>query len=106
MTEILEELGEKHIQYGVTPDMYPVMGVALCASLTKMLGEDKFDSTHRAAFERLYGDLAGDMIRGHNRGVATVVKRLGDKTKAAAEVGPVSKKRGGAKGPSSAPRCL
>jgi len=78
LTEILEEMGEKHIRYGVSPDMYPLMGVAISDAVSTILGENKFDAKHRDAFKKLYDEMADDMIRGHHEGIAGIVaKSLG-----------------------------
>lgn len=61
LTEILHDLGSKHVRYGVQPEMFPVMGECLIESLKDSLGE-KFDDRTREAWEILYQGLSQEMI--------------------------------------------
>eukprot|EP00523_Entomoneis_sp_CCMP467_P006946 CAMPEP_0168732538 /NCGR_PEP_ID=MMETSP0724-20121128/7822_1 /TAXON_ID=265536 /ORGANISM="Amphiprora sp., Strain CCMP467" /LENGTH=159 /DNA_ID=CAMNT_0008779559 /DNA_START=52 /DNA_END=531 /DNA_ORIENTATION=- len=63
LTEIMLELGAKHIRYGVKPDMFPQMGEALMIALESALGKD-FTPTVREAWQETYSELSGDMVRG------------------------------------------
>ena len=63
LTEILMDLGVKHVQYGVKPEYFPSMGRALVYSVENMLGEDEFDRTMKDAWVEVYGALSYDMIR-------------------------------------------
>lgn len=63
LTEIMMDLGKKHIRYGVTPEMFPAMRDALVATLTDSLGDD-FTAAAREAWIETYKELSGDMIRG------------------------------------------
>jgi methyl-accepting chemotaxis protein len=63
LTEILLELGEKHVRYGVKPEYFSSMGRALIESLAAELGDD-FTSDVKADWVEVYGALSYDMIRG------------------------------------------
>jgi methyl-accepting chemotaxis protein len=62
LTEIMHDLGLKHIRYGVKPEMFPIMGEALVCVLQDALG-DRFTNTIEASWVETYGALSGDMIR-------------------------------------------
>ncbi len=62
LTEIMTELGTKHVVYGVKPDMFPIMGDALVWTLKEMLG-DKFTEESEESWKETYGALSADMIR-------------------------------------------
>ena len=62
LTEIMEELGEKHIRYGVKAEMFGVMGEALIHTLDAILGDDFTDQV-REAWETTYRELSADMIK-------------------------------------------
>ncbi|KAL7571327.1 hypothetical protein ACA910_007645 [Epithemia clementina (nom. ined.)] len=63
LTEIMLELGAKHIRYGVKADMFPMMGESLLIALQATLGDD-FTDELKEAWVETYGELSGDMIRG------------------------------------------
>jgi hemoglobin-like flavoprotein len=66
LTEILLELGGKHVRYGVKPEMFPIMGEVLIATLKEVLKEE----VHVAAWKDVYKELSNDMIRAmvqHNK---------------------------------------
>ena len=62
LTEILMELGEKHVRYGVKPEYFPSMGRALIESVGEQLG-DSFTPSMKADWVEVYGALSYDMIR-------------------------------------------
>lgn len=62
LTEILMELGEKHVRYGVKPEYFPSMGRALINTIGEMMGDD-FTSEMKADWVEVYGALSYDMIR-------------------------------------------
>jgi methyl-accepting chemotaxis protein len=62
LTEIMEELGIKHIRYGVKPEMFPIMGDALLLTLEDNLKADFTDAV-KAAWVETYNALSQDMIR-------------------------------------------
>lgn len=57
------ELGAKHIRYGVTADMFPMMGESLLIALQATLNEDFTDDIKEAWIDT-YAELSGDMVRG------------------------------------------
>jgi hypothetical protein len=62
LTEILMDLGKKHVHYGVKPEYFPSMGRALLLVLAEHLGNDFTQST-KDAWVEVYGALSYDMIR-------------------------------------------
>lgn len=54
-------LGERHVEYGVEPDQYAIVGEALLWTLGQGLG-DAFTDDVSAAWTEAYGLLAGVMI--------------------------------------------
>jgi hemoglobin-like flavoprotein len=62
LTEIMLELGGKHIRYGVKPEMFPIMGECLIHVLEDTLKES-FTDTVKEAWCDVYGALSSDMIR-------------------------------------------
>ncbi|KAL7557009.1 hypothetical protein ACA910_002254 [Epithemia clementina (nom. ined.)] len=67
LTEIMQDLGRKHIRYGVRAEYFPVMGEALVYTLKKVLGDQKFGEKEIRAVQETYNDLSGDMIKGGRR---------------------------------------
>ncbi|MFK8112145.1 MAG: globin family protein [Rubripirellula sp.] len=57
----LEELGRKHVQYGVPDQSYETVGEALLWTLEQGLG-DVFDDDARAAWTETYATLSGVML--------------------------------------------
>jgi nitric oxide dioxygenase len=53
----IEELGLRHVAYGVLPEHYPATGEALYRMLAEILGED-FSSETRAAWEKAYAAIS------------------------------------------------
>lgn len=68
LTEILLELGAKHVRYGVEPEFFPSMGKALIDAVALNLGEETFTEEIKADWFEVYGALSYDMIRGQ-RGI-------------------------------------
>ena len=62
LTEILLDLGAKHVGYGVKPEYFPSMGRALIHAVKETLG-DKFSDETKDAWVEVYGALSYDMIR-------------------------------------------
>ncbi len=56
----VQELGKRHVAYGVTPQMYEPVGAALLWTLEKGLG-DGFTPPVKAAWTETYMTLAGVM---------------------------------------------
>jgi hemoglobin-like flavoprotein len=74
LTEMLLELGAKHVHYGVKPWYFPSMGRALLHSLQDALGEslqdalgEEFTQQTRDAWVEVYGAMSYDMIRVQNK---------------------------------------
>lgn len=63
LTDILLELGQKHVSYGVKPEFFPSMGCSLIAALEESLGKEKFDAKTQDCWVEVYGALSYDMIR-------------------------------------------
>jgi hemoglobin-like flavoprotein len=63
LTEMLLELGGKHVGYGVKPEYFPSMGQALLFAVKDRLGDDYTDEV-KDAWVEVYGALSLDMIRG------------------------------------------
>lgn len=62
LTEIMEDLGEKHVRYGVKPEFYPVMGECLVLVLD---GTITLSQSEKDAWYETYSSLSSDMIRSH-----------------------------------------
>jgi hemoglobin-like flavoprotein len=62
LTEILLELGQKHVSYGVKPEYFPSMGRALIHAVSGCLG-DSFSTEIKDSWVEVYGALSYDMIR-------------------------------------------
>ena len=62
LTEILLDLGAKHVGYGVKPEYFPSMGRALIFAVKEQL-DDKFTEETKDAWVEVYGALSYDMIR-------------------------------------------
>jgi methyl-accepting chemotaxis protein len=62
LTEIMQDLGIKHIRYGVKPEFFPIMGEALVCVLQDALG-DEFTESIKESWIETYKELSGDMIR-------------------------------------------
>ena len=63
LTEILMDLGKKHVQYGVKPEYFPSMGRALVYAVEELLPEEEFSRQVKDAWVEVYGALSYDMIR-------------------------------------------
>lgn len=48
LVPILQDLGRRHVSYGVTPEMYPSVGEALLITLEKGLGAEYTEETKKA----------------------------------------------------------
>ena len=63
LTEILLELGQKHVSYGVKPEYFPSMGRSLIFAVQKVLPEASFSPDIKDSWVEVYGALSYDMIR-------------------------------------------
>nr|WP_281377001.1 globin domain-containing protein [Deinobacterium chartae] len=59
----MRRLGGRHVGYGVRPEHYTQVGEALLGALAEVL-EESFTPEVRAAWERVYGLLTQEMLRG------------------------------------------
>lgn len=66
LTEIMQELGIKHVRYGVKPEMFGIMGEALLKTLEETIGAD-FNDAVRDAWKETYAELSQDMIRAQSK---------------------------------------
>ena len=62
ITEIMLDLGSKHVRYGVKAEMFLPMRDALLVTLKTLLG-DKFTGQLKEAWIVTYDSLSQDMIR-------------------------------------------
>jgi len=83
LTEILTELGERHVRYGVVPAMYPAMGRCLVDTLEEVMQLQQetaaaannaevpprfaLSSTVKEAWKETYDAMADDMIEVYRR---------------------------------------
>ena len=63
LTEIMAELGSKHVRYGVKPEMFPVMGQCLIETLSTTLKADIMTPAVIESWKETYNALAQDMVR-------------------------------------------
>jgi methyl-accepting chemotaxis protein len=63
LTEILMDLGIKHVRYGVKPEYFPSMGRSLIYTVESLLDSDDFSRDVKDAWVEVYGALSYDMIR-------------------------------------------
>ena len=63
LTETLHGLGAKHVEYGVTEDMYPWVGECLLATLAEIAGDD-WSPEIEQAWTDAYGAITGLMLEG------------------------------------------
>jgi hemoglobin-like flavoprotein len=63
LTSILEDLGARHVGYGVKTEHYSTVGLALLAMLEKVLGDD-FTPESRRAWADLHDLISQTMLRG------------------------------------------
>lgn len=66
LTELLVELGQRHVRYGVKTEYYPAMGKVLLVVLEDVLEEKVFTEEVRDNWNEVYTALYSDMIKGHN----------------------------------------
>jgi hemoglobin-like flavoprotein len=64
LTDILLELGQKHVHYGVQPEYFPTMGNALIQAVKDVLGDEHFTTEIKDSWVEVYDAMSYDMIRG------------------------------------------
>jgi hemoglobin-like flavoprotein len=62
LTEMMIELGYKHVRYGVTAEMFPIMGDALIETLQCLLSPELFTEQIKSSWIVVYGALSQDML--------------------------------------------
>ena len=62
LTEIMLDLGAKHVSYGVKPEYFPVMGEALILTLEETLKEE-ITPEIKEAWKETYHELSSDMVK-------------------------------------------
>jgi hemoglobin-like flavoprotein len=65
VSNTLEDLGQRHVAYGVLPAHYAVVGEALLSTLEAALGE-AWTATVREGWSGIYSFVSSTMIRGAN----------------------------------------
>ena len=63
LVNVLEDLGARHVAYGVKTEHYETVGTALLAMLESVLGKEWTPET-RLAWSDLYGLISDTMLRG------------------------------------------
>jgi hemoglobin-like flavoprotein len=63
VTQALEDLGRRHVAYGVIPDHYPIVGEALLHTLETAL-ECAWTPTVKEGWTTIYAFVSTTMIRG------------------------------------------
>lgn len=66
LTETIGAVGAKHLSYGVTDEMYPMVGECLVATLAEHCGE-RWTKSHEDAWVRTWGALQGLALAGAAR---------------------------------------
>ena len=61
LVPVLQQLGRRHVAYGVTEAQYAVVGAAFLDTLAEVLGAD-FTDARREAWTAVYGLMARTMI--------------------------------------------
>jgi methyl-accepting chemotaxis protein len=62
----LEDLGERHTEYGAQPEHYPVVGEVLIGAMTEVAG-DAWKPEYTAAWQEAYGVVQNVMLSGAAR---------------------------------------
>jgi hemoglobin-like flavoprotein len=82
LTQLLTDLGKKHVTYGVKADFFPFMTKSLVITLQEML-KDEFTPADQQAWEDVLAVLIADMVRGQRmleKGLASANKSIVTKT--------------------------
>ena len=71
LQEIMAELGTKHIRYGVTPDMFLVMGRILIGMMKSCLAEHRsdfcFSKNIEESWVETYEHLSSNMLKAYKK---------------------------------------
>ncbi|CAJ1936885.1 unnamed protein product [Cylindrotheca closterium] len=65
--DILLDLGQRHVRYGVQPEFYVSLGQALMTTLEANLKPADFNAPVKAAWVQVYAAISHSMIMGHNQ---------------------------------------
>ncbi|KAL7563369.1 hypothetical protein ACA910_014206 [Epithemia clementina (nom. ined.)] len=63
LTEVLEKLGRRHVQYGVKAGYLPFMGQAIFHALEQILGNDVWRDEVKEAWEIVYEEFSKDIMK-------------------------------------------
>jgi hemoglobin-like flavoprotein len=63
LTEHLKDLGQRHVQYAVTPEHYPMVGAALLETFATFLG-DRWTPECQTAWAEAYEAITSLMLEG------------------------------------------
>lgn len=66
LSEIMAELGLKHVRYGVKAEMFPVMGESLIECLEETL-KDSFTADVKKAWQDVFLSLTTDMMSSYKK---------------------------------------
>lgn len=64
VTAVLEGLGARHVQYGVLPEHYPIVGQALLETLEAALGPDGWTDDVKLGWATIFSFVSSTMIKG------------------------------------------
>ena len=64
----LEDLGERHVEYGAQAEHYPVVGEVLIGTMAEVAG-DRWKPEYTAAWQEAYGVVQTVMLAGATRGL-------------------------------------
>jgi hemoglobin-like flavoprotein len=70
LTSALKGLGQRHVEYGVRPEHYPIVGTILLETFADFLGDD-WTSEYHDAWAQAYEAICSIMLEGAN--IATPV---------------------------------
>jgi hemoglobin-like flavoprotein len=73
LTQTLEAMGAKHLDYGVSDEMYAMVGDSLLATLAEIAGDD-WTPPLAAAWTDAYGAIAGLMQQGAKKARAAAAE--------------------------------
>jgi hemoglobin-like flavoprotein len=67
LREMLQQLGKRHVGYGVSPHFFPFLGQALTYALAERLGDEWNDDLETAwldVYEQLSGEIMKSILNG------------------------------------------
>jgi hypothetical protein len=66
LKEVLRELGDRHVEYGVLPEHYPIVGEALLSTLETALGDKLWNEKVKSGWAAVYDIVSSSMVQGAN----------------------------------------